>query len=98
MPVAEAILASVAVACSNITPLKEIGSDAVVTFDPSSLDPIADVLVKLLVDPTMREFLLEGALDSEGSFRSELVVRDPVACAIELLGWIDLVLRIGSET
>ncbi|MBT5167631.1 MAG: glycosyltransferase, partial [Opitutales bacterium] len=75
MPVAEAILAGTPVACSNIAPLREIGGDAIVTFDPRSTDAIVEALLKALGDSELRASLLEKGTERRKAFSPEAIAR-----------------------
>ena len=75
MPVAEAILAGTPVACSDIAPLREIGGDAVVTFDPEDANDMAEVLTKLLGDSELRASLLEKGTERRKAFSPEAIAR-----------------------
>ena len=67
MPVAEAFLAGTPVVCSDITPLREIGGDAILAFDPYDSSDIAEKILQLLEDQALREDLIE-----KGRERSQL--------------------------
>ena len=75
MPVAEAILAGTPVVCSDIAPLREIGGDAVVTFDPRNSDAIAEALLKVLGDSELRASLLEKGTERRKAFSPEAIAR-----------------------
>jgi glycosyltransferase involved in cell wall biosynthesis len=47
----------VAVICSHIPPLREYGGDAVLTFDPLSVESIAASLLRISSDEALREQL-----------------------------------------
>lgn len=57
MPVIEAFRAGVPVTCSDIPPLREYGSNAVLTFDPNSVESIAASLARISSDEPLREQL-----------------------------------------
>jgi glycosyltransferase involved in cell wall biosynthesis len=76
MPVAEAILAGTPVACSDIAPLREIGGDAVVTFNPKSPDAIASVILKVIGDSELRKTLIEKGAQRLNAFSPEGIARD----------------------
>ena len=67
LPVAEAFLAGTPVVCSDITPLREIGGDAILAFDPYDSSDIAEKILQLLEDQALREDLIE-----KGRERSQL--------------------------
>jgi len=54
MPVAEAMIAGCPVACSNTSSLPEIAGDAAITFDPTSVEEIAEALLRLVTDARLR--------------------------------------------
>jgi glycosyltransferase involved in cell wall biosynthesis len=57
LPVMEALYEDVAVACSDIPPLREYGGDAVMTFDPLSVESMAASLLLISSDDALREQL-----------------------------------------
>ncbi|MGD0225697.1 MAG: glycosyltransferase family 1 protein [Terriglobia bacterium] len=57
MPVIEAFREGVPVTCSDIPPLREYGGDAVLTFDPQSVESIAASLLRISSDEALREQL-----------------------------------------
>lgn len=59
MPVQEAFLAGVPVACSSTTSLPEIAGDAAIMFDPYSVDAIADAIARVWTDRTLASGLVE---------------------------------------
>jgi len=61
MPVIEALREGAPVACSDIPPLREYGGDAVMTFDPNSVESIAEALLRVANDEPLRsELRLRG--------------------------------------
>jgi hypothetical protein len=86
MPVAEAILAGTPVACSNIAPLREIGGDAVATFDPMSPEAIASVILKVIGESEMRASLLENGAEQRKVFSSLAIARDTCYLYRSLVG------------
>lgn len=55
LPVAEAIIVGVPVACSSIAPLIEIGREGIVTFDPRDSADMAAKIVELATDRSLRK-------------------------------------------
>jgi glycosyltransferase involved in cell wall biosynthesis len=53
-PVVEGMYEGLPVVCSDIPPLQEYGGDAVLTFDPTSVDGIADGLLRMAQDEDLR--------------------------------------------
>jgi alpha-1,3-rhamnosyl/mannosyltransferase len=62
MPVAEAIIAGKPVLCSNVTSLPELAGEAALTFDPNSVEEIANSLLAVATDPELRRSLTEAAI------------------------------------
>ncbi|GAB7521211.1 glycosyltransferase family 4 protein [Paraburkholderia sp. 2C] len=54
LPVIEAMTAGVPVACSNTTSLPEVAADAAILFDPRVPDQIANAMMTLVNDETLR--------------------------------------------
>jgi glycosyltransferase involved in cell wall biosynthesis len=67
MPILEAFLARVPVACSNVTSLPELAGDAALLFDPYCLAEITEALKRLWTDDVLCRTLIE---------RGQLRVRD----------------------
>ena len=59
MPITEAILAGTPIACSDIPPLREVGGDAILTFDPKDTSDIESKILQLLENRELREELIE---------------------------------------
>ena len=62
MPVAEAIIAGKPVLCSNVTSLPELAGEAALTFDPNSVEDIANSLLAVATNPELRLALTEAAI------------------------------------
>ena len=62
MPVAEAIIAGKPVLCSNVTSLPELAGDAALTFDPNSVEEIAQSLLDVATDAALRLELTDAAI------------------------------------
>ncbi len=60
LPVIEAMAAGVPVACSNVTSLPEVAADAAILFDPRIPTQIAQAMVALLEDETLRSRLIQA--------------------------------------
>jgi glycosyltransferase involved in cell wall biosynthesis len=56
-PLLEAFREGTPVACSNATALLEVGGDAVLLFDPLSVEEIADTLPRLAAEEALRQEL-----------------------------------------
>jgi glycosyltransferase involved in cell wall biosynthesis len=59
LPIIEAFLEGVPVACSNVTCLPEMVGDAAITFDPTCTKEIANALYRLWNDEALRKSLAE---------------------------------------
>ncbi len=86
LPVAEAIIAGTPVACSNIAPLREIGGEAVVTFDPRNSSEIAQKIVELATDATFRDRILTEANIRRNLFSAEKIGRETLNLYRETCG------------
>lgn len=86
MPVAEAILEGTPVACSDIAPLREIGGDATVIFDPRSTDAIVEALLKVVGDSQMRTKLIENGAEQRKVLSSLAIARDTCNLYRSLVG------------
>lgn len=58
LPPLEAMVCGVPVICSGVTSLPEVVGDAALTFDPTSVDDIADAMLAVLSDPSLRATLV----------------------------------------
>ena len=74
LPVAEAIILGTPVVCSNIDTLKEVGGDAVVTFDPTDRNDIVRAVEKVLMDPRTRD-----TRSAKAQKRKSLFAAGPIA-------------------
>jgi alpha-1,3-rhamnosyl/mannosyltransferase len=57
LPVLEAMASSVPVACSRAPGLTEVAGEAALTFDPTSVTEMADALLRLGTDASVRDRL-----------------------------------------
>ena len=62
IPVLEAMAAGIAVLCSDVTSLPEVGGDAVLYFDPRKPAEIWNALERLVNEPGLREKLIANGL------------------------------------
>lgn len=60
LPVIEAMIRGVPVACSNIPALVEVAGDAALTFDPNRQDEVTAAIQRLLSDRALADRLVEG--------------------------------------
>ncbi|MDX2078975.1 MAG: glycosyltransferase family 1 protein [bacterium] len=86
LPLTEAMSAGVPVACSNITHLPDIVADAGLVFDPDDSEAMADVMLKLWQNPTLREDLITKGHARASAFSWEITARLFRAHYRQLLG------------
>ena len=75
LPVLEAMARGVPVACSNASSLPEVAGAAALLFDPSDESAIAEALLRLLDDPTLREQLRARGLGRVSEFTWQRTAR-----------------------
>jgi glycosyltransferase involved in cell wall biosynthesis len=75
LPVLEAMIRGVPVACSQGSALPEVAGDAALYFDPLDTGQIADAVRKLLGDGGLRERLREAGLERARGFSWEAAAR-----------------------
>lgn len=68
LPVLESLARGVAVACSDIPPMREVAGDAALPFDPSRIQDIAAAMQRLLDDPPLRQRLAAAGPDRAAAF------------------------------
>jgi len=79
MPVLEAMAAGIPVACSDIAPLREVGGDAALFFDPLSEDAIASALDRITTDADLRARLTDAGPERARGFTWERAARETLA-------------------
>lgn len=81
LPVAEAMAAGVPVACSNSTSLPEVAGGAALLFDPRVPESIAEAILALVADASLRERLIAAGLrQAEQFLDSDRMARDYLEC------------------
>jgi glycosyltransferase involved in cell wall biosynthesis len=68
LPVIEAMSCGTPVACSNTTSLPEVGGEAVLYFDPLSVEEMAGAVARISRDEKLREELSEAGMSRAASF------------------------------
>ncbi|MGK2962854.1 MAG: glycosyltransferase family 4 protein [Gemmatimonadaceae bacterium] len=68
LPILDAQLAGVPVACSSAGALPEVAGEGAVVFDPHSVDDMADALLRCLTDNTLRESLIASGVRNARQF------------------------------
>lgn len=71
LPILEAMACGVPTACSNVSSMPEVAGDAAPTFDPSSMDQIAEVMAKLIGDSAFRSLTRERGIQRAATFNWE---------------------------
>lgn len=71
LPLLEAFAAGVPVLCSRDTALAEVGGDAVLGCDPSSIDDLAEGMSRIVNDKTLRSTLVERGRERLGLYSWE---------------------------
>jgi glycosyltransferase involved in cell wall biosynthesis len=71
LPVLEAMLRDVPVACSNASSLPEVAGDAALLFDPERQDEVTGAIRRLLDDPALAERLVARGRDRAAGFTWE---------------------------
>jgi glycosyltransferase involved in cell wall biosynthesis len=80
LPVLEAMLRGVPVACSNATALTEVAGDAALLFDPLDVEAIADAVRRILEDYALAERLRAAGRKRARRFSWEEAARLTLAC------------------
>ena len=75
LPVTEAFLAGVPVACSNVTSLPDLAGDAALVFDPYQPGEIADAVRRLWTDEALRDTLVERGKNNVARFTWDRTAR-----------------------
>lgn len=68
LPIIEAMTAGVPVACSNTTSLPEVAANAAILFDPRVPTQIADAIITLITDESVRDQLVEAGRQRAAEF------------------------------
>jgi glycosyltransferase involved in cell wall biosynthesis len=75
LPITEAFLTGVPVACSNVTLLPDLAGDAALIFDPDRTDEIADAVFRVWTDEALRKLLIERGKKSLARFSWDRTAR-----------------------
>jgi glycosyltransferase involved in cell wall biosynthesis len=75
LPALEAMACGAPVVCARIPSLLEVGADAVLQFDPTSVAAMADALKRALADPDLRADLRQRGLTRAARFSWERTAR-----------------------
>ncbi|HEY5728524.1 MAG TPA: glycosyltransferase, partial [Anaerolineales bacterium] len=72
IPLTEAMVCGTPILTSNVNGLKEIAGDAALLMDPNDTESIADGIMQILSDPTLRETLSHKGLERSKLFTWDL--------------------------
>ena len=86
LPVLEAMLRGLPVACAAASALPEVAGDAALLFDPMSVDAMAAAVGHLLQDPALRARLIARGHDQAARFSWERTAAGTVASYRRALG------------
>jgi glycosyltransferase involved in cell wall biosynthesis len=75
LPILDAQLAGVPVACSSAGALPEVAGEGAVVFDPHSVDDMADSLLRCLTDGKLRESLVASGMRNARQFSWDRTAR-----------------------
>ncbi len=84
MPVLEAMACGAPVICSDNSAVPEVAGDAALLLDPTSVEAIADALIKVLSSDTVREDLRHRGLIRAKSFTWQRAAREQLAVYVDL--------------
>lgn len=79
MPLVEAMLAGLPIACSNTSSLPEVAGDAAVLFNPTDTCSVADGLQGLLDNETRRQECIERGKKQAQRYAMDMVIREHAA-------------------
>ncbi len=71
IPLLEAMHCSTPVICSNVSSLPEVGGDAILTFNPNSVEEIAESIQKVLNDKELQKIMIDKGLEQVSKFSWE---------------------------
>jgi glycosyltransferase involved in cell wall biosynthesis len=80
LPVLEAMIRGLPVACSSTTSLPEVAGSAALYFDPEDTAGIAAAVARLLADPGLRERLATAGRERAARFTWERAAAGTIAC------------------
>ena len=80
LPVLEAMIRGLPVACSNATSLPEVAGSAALYFDPLDTEAIAEAIARLLADRELRERLATPGREQAAKFTWERTAAGTLAC------------------
>jgi len=79
MPILEAMACGTPVLTSNVTSLPEVAGDAAVQVDPLDVESIANGILRLVEDPTLRKLYVQKGLERVKEFTWEKTARETLA-------------------
>ena len=75
LPLLEAMTCETPIICSNVSSLPEVVGDAAITFDPADQGALERALLRITVDPALRENLISQGLERVQAFTWESCAR-----------------------
>jgi glycosyltransferase involved in cell wall biosynthesis len=82
MPVLEGMAAGIAVACSDIPPVREVAGEAALFFDPLNVDAISSALDRIVEDAELRAKLEKAGPERARDFTWEKAARATLAALL----------------
>ncbi len=76
LPILDAQEAGVPIACSNVAALPEVAGEGAILFDPLSVDDMAEKLKRALLDPELRNALVEKGRQNAHRFSWDKAARE----------------------
>jgi len=86
LPVIEAMACGAPVACSNTTSIPEVAGQAVIYFDPASVEEMADAIGRGLTDQTLREELSRKGKERAATFSWRRAAEETLAVFNQVVG------------
>lgn len=85
LPILEAMACGTPVACSRGSSLSEVAGDAAFFFDPYSVDEIADAMLRLWREPSLRRSSIERGFQRVGHFSWQKTAQETLKVLGELV-------------
>lgn len=79
LPVLEAMACGVPVLCSDSAALKEMGEDAPLYFDSCKPESIADAMIKIVENPSLKEKMIEKGLKNASAYDWKKTVKQTLS-------------------
>jgi glycosyltransferase involved in cell wall biosynthesis len=86
MIILEAMACGSAIACSNLSSMKEVAGDAAIYFNPHEIEEIAEALQKYLKDPELRRRMSNKAISRASAFTWEKCSKETLTYLSNIYG------------